>query len=103
MVITPASSSPKSLNDLVLHITPNQMRTARSRIGWSRERLAARSDTTATFIRIYEDTGRTISLKALDRPPDPLAAIRSTLREAGVIFINVGKRGVRVRVRNSAK
>ena len=78
--------------------TPQQVWAARLLLGWSRERLAARSGTTMTFVWTYENEGRVIKMYSREQSLDGLAAIRSTLESAGVEFIeeNGGGPGVRL-------
>ena len=75
-----------------LRITPRQMRDARTLLGWSRERLAARSETTATFISTYENSGRVMNMTSRERTLDALAAVRAALVESGVRFLVNGNR-----------
>ena len=78
-------------------ITPQQMRAARSLLGWSRERLAARSDTAAPFVSIYENDGRVANLRSREPLFDGLATIRATLEAAGVTFTNGDEPGVKLK------
>ena len=73
-------------------ITPSQVREARALLGWSRDRLAALAELPAEHLRKFEQEIRTIE-------PSTLAAIRSALEAAGVIFVeeNGGGPGVRLR------
>jgi predicted transcriptional regulator len=73
-------------------ISPNQLRAARSMIGWTREDLAdASGATTRNLARI--EAGE------IKPRPRTVAAIRSALEAAGVEFIpeNGGGAGVRLR------
>lgn len=80
-------------------ITPEQVREARAALGWSSDRLAARSGTTAYGIMKYERFGRVASKRGQPRDFDALASIRSALEAGGVEFIekNGGGAGVRMR------
>jgi len=69
-------------------ITPEQLREARAALGWSSERLAARSGTTAYGVIKYERFGR-VALKRGQRSDfDALASIRVALEAAGIEFTN---------------
>jgi len=78
-------------------MTPEQLRDARRLLGWSTDRLAVQSNTTAGFIGVFEDTGRIG--KFLWHPDgfDALGAIRAALEGAGVEFTNGGEPGVKLR------
>jgi hypothetical protein len=81
-----------------LPITPQQMRDARILLRWSRERLAALSDTTASFILAYENKGHRASMFSRERSFDGLTALRATLAENGIEFIETnGDPGVSLR------
>jgi predicted transcriptional regulator len=77
-------------------ISPNQLRAARSMIGWTREDLAdASGATTRNLARI--EAGE------IKPRPRTVAAIRSALEAAGVEFIpeNGGGAGVRLKARSA--
>lgn len=76
------------------------MWAARLLLGWSRERLGALSETTATFVRIYEAKGRVMNVLFRDQAFDGLAAVRATLEVVGIEFINQNGRRPSVRLRN---
>ena len=78
-------------------VTPAQLRAARDLLGWGIQKLAGRSGTTANLVRTYERSGRVAANYGLLASTDPLAAIRATLEEAGVEFINGDASGVRLR------
>jgi predicted transcriptional regulator len=73
-------------------IRPAQLRAARALIGWSRERLALEVDLTERTIARIEDA---------DTSPrqSTLAAIRTALEAAGVIFIDQNGEGPGVRLK----
>ena len=83
-------------------ITPEQLREARAALGWSSDRLAARSGTTAYGIMKYEKLGQVASKRGQPRNFDALASIRSALEAAGIEFIheNGGGVGVRMKAKN---
>jgi len=62
-------------------VTPDQLRAARALLGWSFDRVAARSGTSAQLVRTFEKTGRIMSMKIPGRPVpvDAVAAVRTTL------------------------
>ena len=68
-------------------ITPEQLRQARHSLGWSLERLAFWSDTSATFIATYENEGRVTGIPFRQASFDALAALRTTLEASGVEFV----------------
>ncbi len=78
-------------------MTPAQCRVARKLLGWGRERLAAKSETSADIIRTFELTGRVQRSYILSRPADKIAAIRAALEAAGIEFIDGEAPGVRLR------
>lgn len=78
-------------------ITPEELREARAALGWSSERLAARSDTTAHIINEYERFGRVASRLGQPRDFNALASIRDALEVAGVEFTNGDESGVMLR------
>jgi predicted transcriptional regulator len=78
-------------------LTPEQVRSARQLLGWSRTRLAARIGVThTTAIARYEDG------KGQSRFLD-LAIVRTVLESAGIIFGDERGDGPDVRLRKSAK
>ena len=82
-------------------MTPDQLRTARALLGWTLDRLAARSGTSPQMVRVYEQTGRLVLMRRHSRPKpvEAVAAVRVALEAAGVEFIpeNGGGAGVRLR------
>ena len=80
-------------------VTPDQVKAARLLLGWSVNRLSARSRTSYYVVKIFEETGQVASLQGWVRQVDPLVGIRATLEAAGVEFIpeNGGAAGVRLR------
>lgn len=80
-----------------LHITPQQMRAARMLLGWSRERLAVMSETTISYIRNFENSGRIMKMASHEQSFDALAAIRVTLTDNGLEFIDGDEPGVKLR------
>lgn len=79
-------------------ITPEQMRDARTSLGWSRETLSHASGATVHFIHVYEEFGRVGRLNLRRKGFDGLAQIRAALEASGVEFIeqNGGGSGVRL-------
>ena len=69
-------------------LTPAQLRVARDLLGWSRERVAALSDTTVHFVKKFEDSGYVAPLYSRERGIDGLAAIRIALEAAGLELTN---------------
>ncbi len=78
-------------------MTPDQLRTARALLGWSRLRLALRSATSDHIVTTYEKTGRVAAQYGQADEGDPIAAIRATLEAAGVEFFNARTPGARIR------
>lgn len=80
-------------------MTPDQLKAARALLGWSFERLAARSGTSVAMVTEFEQTGRVVPLSSRSRmmPVDVVAAIRAALETAGVEFTNRRVPGVRGR------
>jgi transcriptional regulator with XRE-family HTH domain len=80
-------------------VTPDQLKAARALLGWSFDRVAARSGTSAQLVRTFEKTGRIVSMNIAGRPVqiDAVAAIRDTLEAAGVEFTNGDAPGVKLR------
>jgi hypothetical protein len=73
------------------------MWAARKLLNWSRERLAAQSETTASFVEFYEKEGRVTRIMAHRAPFDALASVRTVLEAAGVTFTNGDEPGVKLR------
>ena len=69
-------------------MTSDQLRAARALLGWSFERLAARSGTSVAMATVFEQTGRVVPISSRNRtvPVDAVVAIRATLEEAGIEF-----------------
>ncbi len=82
-------------------MTPDQVKAARALLGWSLDRLAARSGTSVPMVTAFEQTGRVVFSNGRSRalPADAVAAVRTALEQAGVVFIeeNGGGPGVRLR------
>ncbi len=80
-------------------MTPYQVKAARSLLGWSLDRLAARSGTSVPMVTAFEQTGRVVSSNGRGRalPVDAVAAVRTTLEAAGVEFTDDAAPGVRLR------
>ena len=80
-------------------MTPDQMKAARKLLGWNTVKLGALSDTSIHTVRIFERFGRVISPYGHCRTEqvDAVAAIRTTLEEAGVEFTNGDAPGVRLK------
>ena len=80
-------------------MTPEQLKAARALLGWSFERLAARSGTSVAMVTEFEQTGRVVPLSSRSRmmPVDVVAAIRAALEAAGIKFIEGETPGVRMR------
>ncbi len=70
-------------------ITPKQLLAARQLLGWSRDRLAAMSETNEKLITLYENEGKVMNSRTRDRSLDALAAIRTVLEQAGVEFMGM--------------
>lgn len=68
------------------NIAPTQVQGARALLRWSRDRLAALAEITVASLTKFEKTGTVWQ-------PSVLAAIRSTLEEAGVIFADENDKG----------
>jgi transcriptional regulator with XRE-family HTH domain len=74
-------------------LTPRQLRAARALVGYSREKLAKASGTSAEAIKNYETRGA-------DSRGSTLIAWRTALIKAGVIFLDAddeAEEGVRYR------
>ncbi len=83
-------------------MTPDQMKAARALLGWGLKRLAARSGTSVQMVTVFEQTGRVVSLNSISRtvPVDVVAAVRTALEQAGVVFTNGDQPGVKLRKPN---
>jgi len=82
-------------------MTPDQVKTARALLGWSLDRLAARSGTSVPMVTAFEQTGRVVFSNGRSRalPVDAVAAVRTALEAAGVEFTDGDAPGVRLRER----
>ena len=78
-------------------MTPDQMKAARTLLGWSQLQLSLRSDTSINVVGTFERTGRAMTVQRRPDLTDPVAAIRTTLEEAGVEFTDGDAPGVRLR------
>ncbi len=80
-------------------MTPDQLKAARALLGWSFDRVAVRSGTSAQLVRTFEKTGRIVSMNIPGRPVpvDAVAAVRNTLEAAGIEFTNGDEPGVKLR------
>jgi hypothetical protein len=72
-------------------ITPNQLRAARAWLGWTRGKLTLKSGISERAIARYE-LGRSVPYD------ETLAALRSTLEDAGILFHFVGSVGTGIGV-----
>jgi transcriptional regulator with XRE-family HTH domain len=77
-------------------VTPAQSRAARGLVDWSQSELGQRSNLSESTIRDFEK-GRRLP------GPNNLAAMRSALEAAGVIFIDENGEGAGVRMKKKAK
>lgn len=77
-------------------ITPAQCRAARGLIGWSQDHLAAESGVSKRSIVRFE-------LDEANPHESTLEALQSSLREAGVIFIDENGDGPGVRLKKRKK
>ncbi len=82
-------------------MTPDQVKAARTLLGWSRTRLSTRSRTSIHMVRTFERTGRVTPLYIRERPTDPVAAVRATLEAAGIEFTNGDPPSVLLRKQSS--
>jgi len=80
-------------------MTPDQMKAARTSLGWSLTRLSVRSGTSIHMVRTFERTGRVTLLYVRGSPTDAVAAIRATLETAGIEFTNGDARGASAEAR----
>lgn len=78
-------------------MTPDQMKAARALLGWSMDRLSARSGTSYHMVQMFERTGRVRTIQRRRDLTDPLAAVRATLEEACVEFTGEDASDVRMR------
>jgi len=78
-------------------ITAEQLREARTTLGWSPYLLAHMSHVTVSFVYEFEKTGRVAQLRWKPRDFDALAMVRKTLESAGVEFTNGVPPGVQLR------
>lgn len=80
-------------------MAPDQLKAARALLGWSFDRVAARSGTSAQLVRAFEKTGRIVPMNIPGRPVpiDAIAAVRNTLEAGGVEFTNRDTPGVWLR------
>ena len=83
-------------------VTPDQVVAARKLLGWSRGRLEATSGASGGTVRTYERDGRLTRAVSGVSGAAQLAAIRTALEEAGVVFIeeNGGGPGVWLQARD---
>ena len=77
-------------------MTPDQVRTARVLLGWSKLRLGLRSDTYPYVMTTFEQTGRVVLVRQRLDLIDALVAVRAALEEAGVQFTDGDVPGVRL-------
>lgn len=73
-------------------IAPAQVQEARALLRWSRDRLAALAEITVASLTKFERSGTV-------QQPSVLAAIRTTLEEAGVVFADENDEGPCVKLR----
>ncbi len=78
-------------------MTPDQVRTARVLLGWSKLQLGLRSDTSLYMVKTFERTGRVALVLRRPDLTDPLVAVRATLEEAGIEFTDGDAPTVRLR------
>jgi len=81
-------------------MTPDQMKAARRLLGWSKMQLSLRSDTSVYVVTTYEKTGRVALVQRWLDLTDSVAAIRTTLEEAGIEFTGRDAPGVQMRKLN---
>ena len=82
-------------------VTLAQLKAAREMLGWGVQRLAGRSGTSSYLIKTYERSGRVTAIYGRMSADVRLAAIRATLEEAGVEFVEESETGLGVRMRHS--
>jgi transcriptional regulator with XRE-family HTH domain len=80
-------------------MTPDQLKAARALLGWSLDRLAARSGASVQMVKVFEHNGRIVSSRRRDLavPTGAVDAIRTALEQAGVMFTNGDEPGVKLR------
>lgn len=80
-------------------MTGNQLRAARSLLGWSQKQIADAAQVSIPTVKRAEGSG------ALSASESTKAAIRAALEQAGVEFIdeNGGGAGLRLRKKGSAE
>ena len=78
-------------------ITPEQLRNARELLGWSRDRLAVQSETTAGFIAEFEIKGQIGTFLWHPYGFNALDAIRGALEAGGIEFTNGDEPGVELK------
>ena len=76
-----------------MKITPEQSRAARGLLDWSQTQLGSASHLSESTIRDFEKGRRIPSI-------NNLAAIRTALEQAGVVFIDQNGNGPGVRLRD---
>ena len=76
-------------------ISPSQCRAARAMLDWSRDRLAARSEVSASALRNFERGGRVPT-------GSKLTSVRAALEAAGVAFSDQTGDSPGVRLRRPA-
>ena len=81
-------------------VTPAQVKAARELLGWGIAKLAGRSGATSHLINTYERMGRVAVTYSHISRADPLLAIRATLEEAGIEFIEESGAEPRVQMRH---
>jgi transcriptional regulator with XRE-family HTH domain len=78
-------------------LTPAQLRAARASLGWSRDQLAAKSDTAAMTVRAFESRGS-------DPKRSTLLAWSRAIEAAGVRLIDDDEQGgAGVRLKTASK
>ncbi len=78
-------------------MTPDQLRTARALLGWSRRQLSARSGISLNVVKVLEQDGRAMASFFRTEQVDAEAAIHATFEAAGVEFTNGNELGVKLR------
>ncbi len=78
-------------------MTPDQLRTARALLGWSRRQLSARSGISLNVVKVLEQDGRAMASFFRTEQADAVAAIRATFEAVGVEFTNGNELGVKLR------
>lgn len=82
-------------------VTPDQVKAARSLLGWSQLQLGLRSDTSVNVVKKFEQNGRAARVQRRPDLTDALAAVRATLEAAGIEFTGGAVPGVRLRQQGS--